>query len=247
MGAMWMSGKVADRVIELKSDIASMDMSEDQDSKQDVLLERIDHKQLVYEEVQISDSEDESELDSDSFKKGVRKVYIKLKNAEPKYAQTNIKHFVAYIVRRLYAASGDSWHPTKRRTSTVEDFLAKKYQIWFAICIKLAPYHWDEAVRRGNAEYWLNTMKQHLNDDDELIKKLLDDLPMCVSVLNKIGEKVEKIEQKITHPDKKTQKKVKNVPKKTNSKEKSTKKGDDADSSTDTESESERRSNAKGK
>ena len=75
----------------------------------------------------------------------------------------------------------------------VEDFLAKKYKAWFEICIKVAPYHWDEAIHKGNAEYWLNTMKSHLNDDDELIQKILVDLPMCVSILNKKGEKVEKI------------------------------------------------------
>ena len=68
------------------------------------------------------------------------------------YAQTNIKHFIAYIIRRLYAASGDSWHPTKRTNSTVEEFLGKKYKAWFEICIKVAPYHWDEAIHKGNAE-----------------------------------------------------------------------------------------------
>ena len=247
MGAMWMSGKVVDRVIELKRDIASMDTSEDIDSKQQVLIERSDDHQAVYEEVEISDSEDESELESVSFKKSVRKVYNKLKNAEQKYAQTNIKHFIAYIVRRLYAASGDSWHPTKRKNSTVENFLAKQYQAWFAICIKVSPYHWDEAVHRGNAEYWLNTLKTHVNDDDGLIRKMLDDLPMCVSILNKKGEKVEKIEPDKTDSKNKTDNKEKkideNVRKKTVSNKKSTKKGNDADS----ETESEKSSDKKGK
>ena len=38
LGAMWMSGKVADHAIQLKRDIASMDTSEDKDSKQQILM-----------------------------------------------------------------------------------------------------------------------------------------------------------------------------------------------------------------
>ena len=71
MGAMWMSGKVTDQVIELKKDITSMERSEDKGSTQKINNKRKDHKQPIYEEIEISDLGDESEFDSVLFKKCV--------------------------------------------------------------------------------------------------------------------------------------------------------------------------------
>ena len=246
MGAMWMSGKVAEHTIQLRSDIASMETSEDVsiDAKQQWVMENSDLDE-AYEEIEISDDEDEDEKNSDSFKKGVRKVYIKLKKAQQKYAKTNMKHFIAYIARRLYEARGDSWHPTHRGNNKVDPDLAQKYAPWFLNCIKVAPSHWEDAVRRGNAEYWLNTMKLNLHNDDGLIQKILADLPMCHSVLNKIGENVENIEEekndRENEREEEVQKEEKKVPKNTESKGKSTDKDDDAST------ESEKSSKKKGK
>ena len=246
MGAMWLSGKVVEHTIQLRSDIASMETSEDIDRKQQVVMENSDHDE-AYEEIEISDDEDEDEEKSDSFKKGVRKVYIKLKKAQQKYAKTNIRHFIAYIARRLYEAMGDSWHPTKRGDNKIDPDLAIKYAPWFLKCIKVASSHWDDAVSRGNAEYWLNTMKTHLHNDDGLIQIILKDLPMCHSVLNEIGENVEKIEEEKNdlknEREKEVQEKEKKVPKNTESEGKSTNKDDVSDF----ETESEKSSKKKGK
>ena len=238
LGAMWMSGRVADHAIQLRRDVASMQTSEHIDRKQEVVMEKSNYDEALYEEIEISDYEDEDEEKSLSFKKSVKKVYIQLKNAKQKYAKTAMKHFIAYIVRRLYNAMGDSWYPTKRQTNIIDDTLAERYEPWFTISIKVAHSHWEDAVRKGNAEYWLNTIKLHLND--ELIQNILEDLPMCLSAIEKIeGDKMDRKKG----DDKGLQKKEKKVQKNKESKGKSTEKDDDSDF----ETESEKSSKKKGK
>ena len=176
MGAMWLSGNVAERVIEFKKDASVMKVSEEKDVKK---------KEIIYKEIEISDSEDELEVDSDDFKKSVKKVYNKLKFADVKFAQTNIKHFAAYIIWRLHKACGDSWHPTKRQKNTVKD-IGPQYERWFTICIKFSNDHWTETLHSGNAEYWMNTLKNKFGED--LVKEILNILPMCSKSLIKKGE-----------------------------------------------------------
>ena len=98
MGAMWMSGKVAEQFFEFKKDASLMEVLEEKDGKKIIHDLRKEKKQIIYKEIEISDPEDESEFDSVDFKKSVKKVYNKLKMADFKYAQTNIKHFGAYII-----------------------------------------------------------------------------------------------------------------------------------------------------
>ena len=162
IGSMWMSGMVAQRFLEFKSHGGKMTTV----------------WQKVEDAIEIVDLDEESEKDSPEFKKMVKKVYNILKVAEGKWPQTNIKHFGAYIIWRLENGSGDTWHPTKLKPSTVRDM--GHYSEWL-VKVGFAQTHLEDVIQKGNAEYWLNCLKK--NRQESVMTQILSILPMCSKVL----------------------------------------------------------------
>ena len=134
---------------------------------------------------------DEShEKNNKAFIESVKSCVVEIHKL-PNEGKTQLKHFCAYICRRLDQRTGDTYVPTNATTSTITSEMKEEYHTWFVKKIKLPRDTFDFSVKSGNAFHWRQYLKSTYRTCD-ITKNVLRILPMCTQWLRRSEKRMKK-------------------------------------------------------
>ena len=110
------------------------------------------------------------------FIESVKSCLVEIRKL-PNEGKTQIKHFCAYICRRLDQRTGETYVPTNESSSRITPEMEKEYKAWFLNKIELSRDDFGSSVKSGVAFHWRQYIKTTYRSCN-IIKKVMGTLPM---------------------------------------------------------------------